>query len=133
MRILCVCEGGNCRSVTLATLLKYAFKGNHDALAMSHAKNTVSTRMMLYKWADQILTVDEEIDEAVRHEIVALVVFPPVTLLPIGPDKWGHSMDSLLVPIAHMLLCAAGYEPKETAEQAVERGNKYVRRREATA
>jgi len=123
LKILCVCAGGSCRSVTLATLLKYSFRGNHDVLAVSAEKNHDNTIAMLCAWADDILLVDEEfwpyIPESARKK---------TRVVPIGQDQWGMSMHPKLIPLAHQRLCEAGFVPRSTAEEMLRRRMKYVKR-----
>jgi len=127
MRILCCCEGGNCRSVTLATLLKYYFRpaDGHDAMALSLGKNSPETQRMMFEWAEVILVVQDamvtDVPEEYRHK---------VSVIPVGRDRWGLSMHPLFVPLAIQLLTEAGFEPKEGAvEKALATQGKFVRRR----
>ena len=55
--ILCVCEWGNNRSVTMAFLLKYV--ENFETLTAGVGYHTPETLKMLYEWAD-VITVPEE-------------------------------------------------------------------------
>lgn len=145
MKILTVCAGGNCRSVTLATMLKYGFKGEHDVLACAFEKNSETTLLMLCEWADLILTVDEEIHEGVcllldkgrrgarmlHSRTSDLAVGRNTVLIPIGRDEWGMSMHPDLVTKAWPLLIAAGFEPSRTLEVQLARTTKYSMRRGA--
>lgn len=130
-KILCVCEGGNCRSVTMATLLKYYFRGHFDVLAMSLAKNSIPTKLMLYHWADLVLTVAEDIDAEVREEARVVYGMPTdrIRLIPIGRDMWGKSMHPEFVPVVHKLLVESGFEPTKSAEEIVARSTKFSARR----
>jgi hypothetical protein len=126
MKVLCCCEGGNTRSVTLATLLKYYFRpsAGHDALAMAIGKNSPATKEMLYGWADRILVVDEGFVDDIPPEYRS-----KVTTIPIGRDNWGMSMHPELVPLAIRLLQEAGFELKENGlERAVVKRGRFERR-----
>jgi hypothetical protein len=56
-RVLCICRGGNCRSVAVSFLLKYKYM--RDALSASFEKNSHSTLYQLAAWANQILVFEE--------------------------------------------------------------------------
>lgn len=69
--ILCVCEHGNNRSVTMAWLLKY--DKDFETLTAGVAYHTQETLKMLYEWAD-VITVPEDkllafIPEEYKHKI----------------------------------------------------------------
>lgn len=57
MKVLCVCQEGNSRSVVLASILKNELA--YDALAMGIRKTSEPTKEMLYEWADMIVLVDK--------------------------------------------------------------------------
>jgi hypothetical protein len=140
LKILTVCEGGTCRSVTIACLLRYHFRGDHDVIPMSLAKTSEDTRRMLYHWADHVHTVDAEIHDEVCSQVTGFTYasnypfsVPVVSLIPIGRDMWGRSMHPDLVPIVHDLLIKAGYEPRKTADEIIERSQKYSKRRRGEA
>lgn len=60
MKILCICKGGNVRSVALAQLLK---NRGYDALAVGAQDNSQETLKMLEKWADKIVDVRDYLPE----------------------------------------------------------------------
>jgi hypothetical protein len=128
VKVLCCCAGGNCRSVTLATMLKYHATPAVDALACSVEKNSSETLTMLYTWADKILTVDTEIYGEVPEEFRG-----KTELLMIGRDMWGMSMHPELVPVAVKWLESAGFKLKRTAEEILAKGSKYSLRRAGLA
>lgn len=66
MKILCVCEGGNSRSATLAFLFKDGLY--QDALAMGLRTSSEETRQMLYKWAEVIILVAGEFKNEIPEE-----------------------------------------------------------------
>lgn len=49
MRILCVCDEGNSRSPTIASILRYS---GHDTLAVGASRASDETRRMLADWCD---------------------------------------------------------------------------------
>lgn len=57
--ILCVCEHGNNRSVTMAHILKYA--SNFETLTAGLGYHTQETLEMLFKWADVIVVPDADL------------------------------------------------------------------------
>lgn len=90
MKILCVCEGGNVRSVACAYLLKYMH--GQDALAVSFAKNSVDTILMLVIWADKIVVMQREMEA-----IVPSIYQQKVSVYDVGPDKWGNAFHPQLL------------------------------------
>lgn len=96
-KILCVCEGGNVRSVACAYLFKYRF--GYNALAISSRKNSLETHQMLWEWADRIIVMQPEFKDFVeplyRHK---------VTIYDVGPDQWGNCLHPDLLEIieSHM-------------------------------
>ena len=126
MRILCVCEGGNTRSVTLATLLKYNY-GNHDAIAMSQGKNKGETLRMLANWANLILAADEEIHTKLLQDLMAQKDGNErkVELADLGTDKWGMSMHPDLIPLACRVLENHGFRSAKEIEEILARRARY--------
>lgn len=58
MKILCVCQEGNSRSPTIASLLRYR---GHDTLSIGTNTSSPETRQMLADWCDQaILTSPDQ-------------------------------------------------------------------------
>ena len=55
MRVLCLCQKGNSRSVVLAYLLRKRFKC--EAIPAGMVNTGRATREMLYRWADRIILV----------------------------------------------------------------------------
>jgi hypothetical protein len=49
VRILCVCDEGNSRSPTIASLLRYR---DHETLSVGAGTSTDETRRMLTEWCD---------------------------------------------------------------------------------
>lgn len=81
MKILCVCERGNNRSVCLARILKDYY--GHDAIAIGSETNGVDILITLSSWADMIIVLDKRID------IVGKNFHEKLLLWDIGPDVWG--------------------------------------------
>ena len=66
MKILCLCERGNSRSVALAWLLKDGM--GFDALAIGMRAASEETKNMLYQWADKIILVDKDFEDEIPDE-----------------------------------------------------------------
>lgn len=81
MKILCICDGGNSRSVGAAYLLKE--EERHEAIAIGLARTTRETRKMLYEWADRIvLTVGKRRGYIPEEYVHKLRVWD------VGPDTY---------------------------------------------
>ena len=80
-RFLCVCQNGNNRSVFLAFRLK---RHGYEALAAGWNTTSPETFGMLCDWADRIVVM-----EAAFIDRVPLGWHPKVTVMDVGPDKWG--------------------------------------------
>lgn len=87
MNYLCVCEGGNVRSVTLGYILKQ--ERGLNALACSWRFNDSSTLEMLYNWADKIILMQSGWEDK-----IPLKWRPKTVVCDVGPDRWGRSLDS---------------------------------------
>ena len=97
MKILTVCERGNVRSVTVASILK-DFYGLQDVLAMGVGVTTDETRHMLTEWADYILIVGQsELMEVFKgHDnVYHLDVGYDSWLRPMHPDLVEYVLDEL--------------------------------------
>lgn len=80
-KVLCVCSGGNSRSVCLAFLLKSFFK--IDALSSGVDFNSLETMQMLYGWADAIIVVDKELEDRIPKKFKKKVM-----VWDVGPDVY---------------------------------------------
>ena len=92
MKVLCLCQGGNVRSVALAYLLKYG--ADTDALACSWQKNTPETIQMLCEWADAIALLESSFKVHVPtryHDKIAI--------FDVGPDRWGNPLHPDLIAL----------------------------------
>lgn len=66
MKVLCVCEHGNVRSVALAYLIKTIYK--HEAIAVGEEDTSPETMEMLGNWADKVIYVPDLVGEDVWHD-----------------------------------------------------------------
>lgn len=62
-KVLCVCRGGNSRSVGMAYTLKYCW--GHDAIAVGVEGNEPDTLAMLCDWAEHIICMRPEFKEKI--------------------------------------------------------------------
>jgi len=81
MKVLCVCQNGNNRSVFMAYRLK---RHGHEALAAWWNKTSSSTLAMLCNWADKIIVMEQGFQSRIPTAYAAKVL-----LADIGPDEWG--------------------------------------------
>lgn len=90
MKALCICQGGNSRSVACAYLLKYHC--GVDALSSSVEKNAPETFSMLFAWADIIITMQPEFGANVPVEYQEKVY-----CCDVGPDVWFNGLNPELI------------------------------------
>lgn len=100
-RILCVCSGGNVRSVSLAYILRRLYK--YDAIACGIKGNSPYTLDMLYKWADRIIILEGEFRQAIPERF-----WPKVVIYEVGKDVWHQPMHPELMDKLYKLL--GGYK-----------------------
>lgn len=80
MKILCLCQEGNNRSVVFAHQLRY---WGHDVLTGGLRTNTMSTLNMLCGWADVII-----LTERGQDRLMPLGYEDKVKLFDVGPDAY---------------------------------------------
>ena len=107
VKILCMCQGGNSRSVGAAFLFKYGF--GIDALACSWEKNSPATIEMLCKWANHVCILERNMMEYVPSEFQA-----KVWVLDVGPDVWLNGLDrrlhAILLPMITKKMESIGWK-----------------------
>lgn len=81
MRVLCVCEQGNCRSVCLARVLKE--NGGHDAVAVGARSAGKELQLILGCWADRIVLVQKDLGPGMTYLFI-----DKVRVFDVGPDVW---------------------------------------------
>lgn len=103
MKILCLCSGGNIRSVATSYLLKHTRAG-HDVLAAGVHTSSKETLEMLCNWAETILICG--------NHLAGMVPGPyqsKIRQLGIGEDIWGAaSLKPELLQLANQELCKIG-------------------------
>ena len=112
-KVLCVCQGGNSRSVACSFLLKYRY--GCDALAASWETNSVETLTMLYEWADIIIVMQAEFEERVY-----LAYRDKVVVIDVGPDIWFNGLHPDLLKKCDDLLLQYVVAPETTVDDTVE-------------
>lgn len=114
MRILCVCNGGNCRSVATAEVLKGVY--GHEAIAIGTYWFSRESQIKFGEWANLVIIV-EPYDAALPEPDLTRWKASPLwsdlfdskrRLIPLGPDKWGHSNWDAIKAAANAALKEAG-------------------------
>lgn len=90
MKILCLCERGNSRSVALAWMLKDHF--GMDALACGILSNGDELKNFLYKWADKIILVDQRFIDMIPQEYK-----DKLKVWDVGPDRFFRGFEPELL------------------------------------
>ena len=90
MKMVCMCQGGNSRSVACAYLLKYEY--GHDALSLSWEKNEQATKNMLFDWADIIIVMQERFLYYVPSQY-----FDKTAVVDVGEDVWCNGLHPALL------------------------------------
>jgi predicted protein tyrosine phosphatase len=88
MKILVLCDQGNNRSVTVASLIKYW--PNVDVLSAGLSTNSPATLGMLQDWADKIIFT-----EAIQG--ASIIESDKATLWDIGPDNYPRPFNRQLL------------------------------------
>jgi hypothetical protein len=87
MKVLCICQKGNMRSVALAHILKTEHK--LDAIAMGICTSSPDTQKMLFEWCDvMILTSKRYI------ELIPLEYRRKLKVWHVGTDRWFNGYPS---------------------------------------
>ena len=97
LKLLCLCQGGNSRSVALAYLLKFRY--GHDALACGWQGNDPPTRNLLYRWADRIFVL-----QSIFLQYVPKRYRKKVTIYDVGPDVWCNGLHPELLEKCDQLI-----------------------------
>ena len=94
MKVLCICQEGNNRSVTIASRIKYL---GHDVLSAGLNTNSRETLNQLYEWADRILTTN--VNQYVPNRFEG-----KTRLWDIGPDIYPRPFNRALLQIVNDLI-----------------------------
>lgn len=87
-RYLCVCQGGNVRSVCLAWHLK---NQGHEALSAGLDYLSDETMALLYTWADVVIVMEERFKVRVPERF-----HYKLGVCEVGPDIYGNPMNKVL-------------------------------------
>lgn len=89
MKVLCLCQKGNSRSVVLAWYLRKLF--GHETLAAGMVTASRSTRQMLYEWADRIILVVPRYKHWIPPEFIG-----KLRVVDAGCDPWKSHDEALI-------------------------------------
>lgn len=92
MRVLCVCERGNSRSVGLAWLLKDVY--GIEAIACGISATSHATMEMLLIWADKVVCMQEHIQKRLKCDYGYLA--DDAMLCEVGDDSYWRGVDNSL-------------------------------------
>lgn len=85
MKVLCVCNHGNVRSVALARAIKdisFNTEGHpHEAIAIGAQITTPETMMMLFEWSDRVVWLSDAVPAPRYPEVVDYSIR-------VGHDRW---------------------------------------------
>ncbi len=87
--ILCVCEHGNNRSVTMAHILKYT--DNFETLTAGLAYHTPETLKMLFDWAEVIVVPEYKLLSLVPEQYKSKIKY-----YNLGEDKYPRPFNMIL-------------------------------------
>ena len=90
MKILCLCERGNSRSVALAWILKDHM--GHNAIASGMRTMDDETKELLYNWADRIILVDKIFESEIPGQYK-----PKLKIWDVGPDRFFRGFEQSLL------------------------------------
>jgi len=95
--ILCVCDHGNNRSVTMSHILKYV--SNFETLTAGLGYHTPETLKMLFDWADVITVPEEKLLLLIPEEYKSKIKF-----YNIGEDVYPRPFNKQLYSKANALM-----------------------------
>jgi predicted protein tyrosine phosphatase len=93
MKFLCVCDGGNVRSVALAYVLHDRL--GHEAIAVGRQRVSPQTLRTFCAWADRVVVLQPHMEESIPEEFR-----PKVWCVDVGPDRFGLSIHPELLALA---------------------------------
>ena len=110
MKIIVICQRGNVRSVTVASILKDYF-GYIDVLSMGWQTTSVQTANMLLLWANRVVLAGGiDIKDGLEPFMDILGKKQITWLSGIDNDTWGRPMHIDLVRTCLQLLENSGFE-----------------------
>ena len=100
IKILCVCNQGNCRSVGTRMCLNN--RGYTNVIAIGAINTSMNTLAMLWNWADLILLAKP------THKVFFPLSDKVYIKFTIGEDKWGNPYNEELHKIVNEQLDLVG-------------------------
>lgn len=98
LKVVCICRGGNVRSVAMKMILNRYL--DHSTLACGTQNNDEATIRMLCEWADKVVLMSEKLLLPFMLE----EYFAKLCIFEVGDDIWGNPFDEdLQVRIAEKL------------------------------
>ena len=91
VKFLCVCDGGNVRSVALAFVLHEQM--NHEAIPVGRLRVSKDTMSMLCTWADVVVILQPHMDESIPKKFKNKLL-----CVDVGPDRYGIWIHPELLP-----------------------------------
>lgn len=97
LKVVCVCRGGNVRSVAMKMIVTRYL--DHSTLACGLDTNDEETRSFLFEWADVIAVMHRDFFDAIPERF-----FVKTYIFHVGNDVWGNPFDEeLQTSIAKLL------------------------------
>ena len=97
LHILCVCEHGNNRSVTMAHILKYV--PGFETMTIGLSYHTPETQKMMFEWADRIVVPEDKLLALIPEEYKSKIKF-----YNIGEDVYPRPFNPVLYKRAKDLM-----------------------------
>lgn len=94
IRVVCMCQRGNCRSAGLAYYLKDRL--DIDAVAIGWHSNGPDLQRFLFAWADAIIVMEPNMREKIPAAYHAKLM-----VCDVGPDRYGNSHNPELQKLCH--------------------------------
>ena len=115
---LCICAGGNVRSVAVAYLVKYKYQHNAIAAGVDFFGDEEFVANLM-SYAQHIIVVSEEIEIRLKRFLdLYHTRYIPITRIDIGEDKWGPQLgpyNNELMNLAEDLIDKSGlFSPKRS-------------------
>lgn len=98
MKIVCVCDQGNNRSVQFASLLRYKYKGA-ETLPIGINTTSKETQEMLFTWADYIIITHGTLWHRIPEEYKS-----KTKLFDVGPDRYPRPFNPVLYNLAKNII-----------------------------
>lgn len=115
LKVLCVCEHGNSRSVALGWILKEHFGMNVLCCGTTENLQDEATCTMLLNWADVVILVDERLTSSIPEQF-----HKKLLICHVGDDTYFRGYDRALLEQYAVFITGRGlawqYTPKTIME-----------------